>query len=209
LPTKVTRTQIAHLLDIARWAPSGTNTQPWQVYVVAGDARDKMCAEIVAEAARTPVTDSKKREYEYYPTQWFEPYLGRRRACGWGLYGSLGITRDNKPGMARQRLRNFQFFDAPVGLIIAIDRRLNRGSWMDLGMFLQNVMVGAREMGLHTCSQAAFADFHDVIRQHVPIPDEHIVVCGMALGYRDPDAAENIWRTDRESVDAFTRWLGI
>jgi nitroreductase len=210
LPDKVTRQQIEHLLDVARWAPSGTNTQPWHVIVVAGAARDAMCDEIVCAASANPSpASSQGREYEYYPSDWFEPYLGRRRACGWGLYGCLGITRENKAGMTEQRLRNYRFFGAPVGLIVTIDRRLNRGSWMDLGMFIQNLSLSARGMGLHTCAQAAFADYHDIIRRHLAIDSEQIVVCGMAIGYRDPNAPENVWRTDRESVDRFTSWHGL
>lgn len=210
LPDKVSRQQVAHLLNVARWAPSGTNTQPWQVAVVAGDARNQLCEAIMAEASTSPMPDKGHgREYEYYPTEWFEPYLGRRRACGWGLYRSLGLTRENKSGMTEQRLRNYLFFDAPIGLIITIDRRLNRGSWMDLGMFIQNISLSARGIGLHTCAQAAFADYHATIRRQLAIHDEQMIVCGMAIGYRDPEAPENIWRTGREPVEAFTSWHGF
>ncbi len=111
--------------------------------------------------------------------------------------------------MRAQRARNYIFFDAPVGLLFSIERRLNTGSWMDLGMFIQNVMLAARGEGLHACSQASFAHYHRIIRRHVPIPDEEIVVCGMAVGYRDPHAPENIWRTDREPVASFTQWFGF
>ena len=153
--------------------------------------------------------EREDREYEYYPTDWYEPYLGRRRACGWGLYGSLGIQRGEKERMHAQRARNYTFFDAPIGLILSIERRLNIGSWMDLGMFIQNIMLAARGEGLHTCAQAAFANYHRIIRHHVPISDDEIVVCGMAVGYRDPDAPENTWRTDREPVSSFTQWFGF
>ena len=207
LDRPVSRGHIEHILDVARYAPSGTNTQPWQVYVLAGEVKKALSAEILADYADNP--EREEREYEYYPTDWYEPYLGRRRACGWGLYGSLGIERGQKERMHAQRARNYLFFDAPVGLIFAIERRLNTGSWMDLGMFIQNVMLSARGQGLHTCPQAAFANYHKIIRRHLPVPDEEIVVCGMALGYRDPEAAENIWRTDRDPVAGFTRWLGF
>lgn len=207
LPHPVGRETVHHLLDVARYAPSGTNTQPWQVYVTGGRIKEAVCREILADYE---INDERQeREYEYYPTDWFEPYIGRRRACGWGLYGSLGIQRGEKDRMRAQRGRNYVFFDAPVGLIFAIERRLNTGSWMDLGMFLQNVMLSARGQGLHTCPQAAFANYHRILRRHLPIPDEQIVVCGMALGYRDPRAPENIWRTDREPVESFTRWCGL
>lgn len=207
LDRPVPRESIEHILDVARYAPSGTNTQPWQVYVLAGEVKEALSAEILADLDANP--EREEREYEYYPTDWFEPYLGRRRACGWGLYGSLGIERGQKERMHAQRARNYQFFDAPVGLIFTIERRLNTGSWMDVGMFLQNVMLSARGQGLHTCPQAAFANYHRIIRRHLPVADEEIVVCGMAIGHRNPHAPENIWRTDRDPVAGFTRWLGF
>lgn len=207
LDRPVSRDLVEHILDVARYAPSGTNTQPWQVYVLAGPVKEALSAEILADYESNP--EREEREYEYYPTDWYEPYLGRRRACGWGLYGSLGIERGEKQRMHTQRARNYVFFDAPIGLMFTIERRLNTGSWMDLGMFIQNVMLSARGQGLHTCPQAAFANYHRIIRHHLPIGDEEIVVCGMAMGYRDPQAPENIWRTDREPVSSFTRWLGF
>jgi nitroreductase len=207
LDQPVSRETIEHLLDLARYAPSGTNTQPWHVYVLGGAIKRDLSAAILADYANNDERD--EREYEYYPTDWYEPYLARRRACGWGLYGSLGIERGDKERMQAQRARNYIFFDAPVGLLFSIERRLNTGSWMDLGMFIQNVMLAARGEGLHTCPQAAFANYHNIIRRHVPIPDDEIVVCGMAVGYRDPEAPENVWRTDREPVTGFTQWFGF
>lgn len=207
LDRPVARESIEQILEVARFAPSGTNTQPWLVYVLGGDVKKALSAEILADHELHP--EREEREYEYYPTDWFEPYLGRRRACGWGLYGSLGIERGQKDRMRDQRIRNYTFFDAPIGLMFTIERRLTVGSWMDLGMFLQNVMLAARGHGLHTCPQAAFANYHTIIRRHLPVPDEEIVVCGMAVGYRNPDAPENIWRTDRDPVSGFTRWLGL
>ncbi len=203
----VSREVIEHILDVARYAPSGTNTQPWQVFVLGGEVKVALSGDILADYEVNP--EREEREYEYYPTDWYEPYLSRRRACGWGLYGSLGIERGQKDRMHVQRGRNYLFFDAPVGLIFTIERRLNTGSWMDLGMFMQNVMLCARGQGLHTCPQAAFANYHSLIRRHLAVSDEEIVVCGMAMGYRNPHAPENIWRTDREPVSGFARWLGF
>ncbi|MDX1431782.1 MAG: nitroreductase [Gammaproteobacteria bacterium] len=207
LDEPVAKEVVHHLLDVARFAPSGTNTQPWHVYAIGGDRKAAMCREILADYETNG--ERTDREYEYYPTDWYEPYLGRRRACGWGLYGSLGIGREDRDRMHAQRGRNYVFFDAPVGLMFAIERRLETGSWMDLGMFIQNVMIAARGQGLHTCPQAAFANYHRIIRRHLGIPHDQIVVCGMAIGYRDPHAPENIWRTDREPVETFTRWIGF
>lgn len=207
LDEPVPREMIAHLLEVARWAPSGTNTQPWKVYAIAGDEKAALSAEILTHYEEHG--DSKQREFEYYPTQWFEPYLGRRRACGWGMYGSLGITREMKAEMASQTARNYVFFDAPVALLFGIDKRLNVGSWMDLGMFMQNIMIAARGHGLHTCAQASLANYPWIVRKYLPYPDEEMVVCGMAIGYRDSDAPENIWRTERDPVDSFTAWVGF
>jgi len=195
------------LLDVARFAPSGTNTQPWVAYAVGGAVKEALSAEILADYEVHG--ERSNREYEYYPTDWFEPYLARRRACGWGLYGALGITREDKHLMREQRARNYVFFGAPVGFIFTINRRLNVGSWMDLGMFLQNVMLAARALGLHTCAQASFANYPGTVRRHPGVPEEEAVVCGMAVGYGDMDAPENVWRTEREPVEAFARFLGF
>jgi nitroreductase len=149
------------------------------------------------------------REYDYYPTDWFEPFLARRRACGWGLYGSMGITRADKALMHEQRARNYVFFGAPVGMFFTINRRLNTGSWMDLGMFMQNVMTAARGRGLHTCAQASFANYPEIVREHVTIADDEILVCGMAVGYGEMSAPENVWRTEREPVEGFAEFFGF
>ena len=146
-------------------------------------------------------------EYKYYPDKFFEPYYARRRAVGFALYGLLGIGRRDVEQMRAQHDRNFVFFDAPVGMIFTIDRRLNQGSWVDYGMFLQNIMVAARARGLHTCPQAAFAPYHRQIRPVLDIPDEEIVVCGMALGYEDTSKPENNLRTERAPIDEWASFL--
>jgi len=203
----VSKQMLHHLLDVARYAPSGTNTQPWHTYALGGEVKDALSAEILADYHANG--ERSAREYDYYPTQWFEPFLGRRRACGWGLYGAMGITREDKALMHEQRGRNYVFFGAPVGFIFTINRRLNVGSWMDLGMFLQNIMIAARAEGLHTCAQASFANYPDIVRKHLSIPDEEMVVCGMAVGYGNMEVPENVWRTEREPVEVFTRFLGF
>ncbi|EWY41006.1 P-nitrobenzoate reductase NfnB [Skermanella stibiiresistens SB22] len=199
------------ILEIASRAPSGTNMQPWKVHVVAGAARDALSAELVA-AHHDPAgaeAGETGAEYRYYPADWFEPYLGRRRKVGWDLYGMLGIAKGDKPAMARQHGRNYDFFGAPVGLFFTMDRKLERGSWLDLGMFMQNVMVVARGVGLDTCPQAAFIKFHGIIRRHLDIPEGEILVSGMALGHADPDAPENKLETDRAPPAEFARFHGF
>lgn len=206
LPREVSTAVVEQLLTVARWAPSNGNTQPWRVYVVGGEVREAISREIT-QAVRAG--EEGEAEYRYYPEQWFEPYLARRRACGWGLYGALGIERGERERALEQNLRNFSFFDAAVGLFLTIDRRLEHGSWIDLGAFLQSFCVAARSRGLATCPQAAFSDYHRIIRRHLPIPDEEIVVCGIALGYPDESAPENVWRAEREPISTFVSWHGV
>ncbi len=200
----VPRAVIEEILSLAARAPSGSNIQPWQVIVLTGRTLTDMSGKLTARAL---AGDVGEQEYAYYPRKWSEPYLGRRRALGWSLYNSLGIERGQEDRMRRQHARNFAFFDAPVGLLFTIDRTLEIGSWLDYGMFLQNIMIAARGLGLHTCPQAAFAIYHKQIAEALEIPPERQLICGMALGYADLDAPENKLRTDRAPVKDFTRWL--
>ena len=204
LPKPVPRELIERVLAIAGRAPSGSNVQPWRVWVLQGAARDAIVAEAVARYDRG---EAGKREYNYYPVRWREPYLARRRACGWGLYGTLGIGREDKARMHAQHARNYCFFDAPVGLIFSIDRDLEKGSWLDYGMFLEAIMVGARQFGLETCPQAAWLSYHDLLQRRLGIPPEETIVCGMALGYPDPDAKVNTFTPDRMPVEEFTTFV--
>lgn len=204
LDTPVPRELIARILETSARAPSGSNIQPWKVIVVSGAVRDALVAEVTALHA---AGGDHKREYNYYPVNWRDPYLARRRACGWGLYSRLGIGRADKERMHTQHARNYCFFDAPVGLIITMDRDMEIGSWLDCGMFVQSIMIAARQFGLETCPQAAWANFHAVLHQRLAIPASEMVVCGMALGYPDPNAEVNTYRTEREPLEAFVRWV--
>lgn len=150
---------------------------------------------------------SHTEEYAYYPTRWTPPYIERRRKVGWDMYGLLGIAKTDKIAMHAQHRRNYKFFGAPVGLIFTIDRILCQGSWLDYGMFLQSLMIGARARGLHTCPQAASTPFHRIISEHLALPANEQVVCGMSLGFADPGAIENTLVTEREPVSAFARFL--
>lgn len=207
LPTPVPAAVVSHILEVAGRAPSGNNVQPWKVYVLAGPARDRLCDDIVQAAREDP--DRHQPEYAYYPANWVEPYLDRRRRCGLGLYATLGIAREDKVAREQQMLRNYTFFDAPVGLLVTLDRRLNTGSFMDAGMFIQNVMVAARAQGLHTCAQAAFAWFHKVARRHLPMDENEMLLCGIALGHEDPRAPENAFITERARLDEFVSFHGF
>ncbi len=211
LPQPVPRSTLEHLLAVASRAPSGTNTQPWRVYVLQGSARDtlveKVCAAHDALRADPSLAEQYREEYDYYPEKWVSPYIDRRRENGWSLYGLLGITKGDKDRMHAQHQRNFRFFDAPVGLMFTLDRVMGRGSLVDYGMFLQNIMVAARGHGLHTCPQAAWNGFARIVLPHIGAGDQEMLVCGMALGYADPADPVNGFHTPREPVESFTTWL--
>ena len=204
LPTPVPQPTIERILELAARAPSGSNIQPWQVRVLRGEALATIVAEL---SALHEAGVGGEREYDYYAREWRPPYLDRRRRNGWGLYGLLGIGKGDRDATRLQHGRNFRFFDAPVGLIFTIDRDLATGAWLDYGMFLQSVMLAARGFGLHTCPQAAFAQYHAHLRERLAIPPLQMVVCGMALGYADLDAPVNRFATEREPLASFTTWF--
>ena len=207
LPTPVAREDIEAILDVARRAPSGSNTQPWKVYVLTGETKARLSESVLAAYDHPEVDTLHREEYPYYPRTWIDPYQGRRRKVGWDLYGLLGIERADKKRMHAQHARNFRFFDAPVGIIFTIDRVMEQGSWLDYGMFLEAVMVAARARGIDTCPQAAFTQFHRIIAEHLALTDDEMVVCGMSMGYANPAAIENTLITERTPVSDFTRFL--
>lgn len=195
--------KIHRILDAARWAPSGANMQPWQVTVVRGSSRQRISEALLA--ARE-AGNQEAPAYHYYPTEWFEPYKSRRNATGLALYGALGIGREDRQARNEAWDNNYRFFGAPVGLLVFLDRRLGQGSWLDIGMFLQNIMLAAESEGLATCPQASLAEYPDTIRRLLGIEEHLVLVCGISLGYPDTTAAVNNYRTPRESVEAFTTW---
>ncbi len=211
LPKPVAKETIAHILEVASRAPSGTNTQPWKTYVLQGASRDALVDKVVAahDALRADpsLASQYREEYDYYPEKWVSPYIDRRRENGWGLYGLLGITKGDKDKMHAQHQRNYRFFDAPVGLMFTMDKVMGRGSLVDYGMFLQNIMVAARGHGLHTCPQAAWNGFASIILPHIGAGPDEMLVCGMALGYADETAHVNTFRTPRVPAAEFTTWL--
>ena len=207
LPTAVSRETILEILDVAARAPSGTNVQPWQVVVVTGTRKEALSRELI-ETALDPVKDAEHaQEYAYYPEKWIHPYIERRRKVGYDLYSLLGIPKGDRKKMIRQFAKNYSFFDAPVGLFFTIDRIMGQGSWLDYGMFLQNVMLAARARGLDTCPQAAFIKYHRIVSRYLEIPEHQQLVCGMALGYEDTEKIENSLRTERDPAAKFTRFL--
>lgn len=207
LPTPVDEVDLRQILQVAARAPSGTNIQPWKVYVLQNAALSRLKLKLAQAYSDPQVNELYQEEYAYYPRQWTSPYLERRRKVGWDLYALLGLTRDNKQGMHAQHGRNYQFFDAPVGLIFTIDRIMEQGSWLDYGMFLQNVMLAAKARGLDTCPQAAFTQFHQLIQQELSFSDQEMLVCGMSLGYADTTRPENTLQTERADLAQFAVFL--
>ena len=207
----VSRELITEILQVASRAPSGTNTQPWKVYVLQGAKRDalvdKVCAAHEAIRADPEVAKQYTEQYDYYPEKWVSPYIDRRRENGWSLYGLLGIGKADKDRMHEQQQRNFKFFDAPVGLMFTLDPIMGRGSLLDYGMFIQNIMLAARARGLHTCPQAAWNGFHSIILPHIGAGEGERMVCGMSLGYADETDKVNTLVTPRVPVNEFTHWV--
>jgi nitroreductase len=208
----VSKDIIADIFQMAARAPSGTNTQPWKVYVLQGSSRDSLVDKVCAahdEIRAHPEKAADYREaYDYYPEKWVSPYIDRRRENGWSLYGLLGIGKADKDKMHAQHQRTYKFFDAPVGLMFTLDKVMGRGSLVDYGMFLQSIMLAARAHGLHTCPQAAWNGFANIILPHIGAGADEMLVCGMALGFADDKDIVNTFRTPRETVSSFTHWLG-
>lgn len=203
LERDVEREKIRAILDAARWAPSGVNMQPWQVAVVRGESKRRIGEAIIAahDAGQTETPD-----YRYYPSEWFEPYKSRRKATGLALYGALNIGREDTRARTEAWDNNYRFFGAPAGLLVFIDRRLGQGSWIDTGMFLQNLMLAAVGEGLATCPQASLAEYPNIVRDILGIDQQMALVCGLSLGYPDPQAPVNDYRTPRMEVEEFTTW---
>ncbi len=207
LDKPVPKETIVKILETAKYAPSGGNLQPWKVYVVAGAARDELIRRV--EEKRKTHKRGEGFEYHVYPPDLKEPYDSRRFKCGEDMYGTMGIKREDKKARVAHFIRNYQFFDAPVGLIFTIDRQMEWGQWADLGMFIQNVMLLAKEHGLDTCAQESWAGWHQTLTGFLDIPDHDMVFCGMALGYVNPDAPVNSLRTERAALDEFATLVGF
>ena len=204
LPKPVDKKLIKDILECARWAPSGVNSQPWQVAVVFEETKNKLANALAKCRANG---ESARQDYDYYPTKIKEPYLSRKKACGKALYTALNIQKDDIKKRKEQWMKNYYSFDAPVVLYFFIDEILETGSWVDCGMFIQNVMLAARGLGLETCAQAALAEYPDVVRNILKINDTKKLICGMALGHANYQDTSYQYRTEREPVETFTSWF--
>lgn len=203
----VPKETLEKILEISQRAPSGTNTQPWYTYVCAGETRDAIQRDVLELASQGKAASYEK--YDYYPSKWKDIHRDRRRGVGWGLYGLLGIQKGDREASARQGRRNFQFFDAPVGMFFTTDAYLGRGSWADVGLYMQTVMLAAREFGLHTCPQAAWIQFQEPIFRHLGIPDDQVLISGLSIGYADEQAIENTLVSEREELANVVKFVGF
>lgn len=208
LDREVPLDMVKTVLALASRAPSGSNIQPWKVRVVAGDAKRRLSA-VILDALAAGGKEKPKADWNYYPVNWREPYLGRRRKLGWGLYGLLGIGKGDTEKAERFRLKNYEFFGAPVGMIITLDRDMEIGSFLDLGIFLGQLIVAVRGLGLDSCLQQSFADVHEVLCRELEIPATERIICGMALGYADDSLPQNRLVTERVAVDEFASFSGF
>ncbi|HEY5337237.1 MAG TPA: nitroreductase [Rhizomicrobium sp.] len=200
-PDPVSRKTIEDILTLAMRAPSGGNLQPWKVYAVLGEARNELVRRVANKRKVAPM--GTPPEYHIYPPNLTEPYKARRHRVGEMMYETLGIPREDKMARIAFFAGNWDFFGAPAGLIFTIDRQMQQGQWADLGMFLENIMLLAREHGLHTCPQEAWALFHPEIREYLSVPDNEMIFCGMAIGVGDETAAVNALRTERAPLADF------
>lgn len=208
LPHPVSQDVVADILTIASHAPSGTNIQPWKVWVLTGATKKRLSERLLTTFDDPEEVSTHSEPYRYYPKKWVSPYIDRRREVGFALYRLLGIKKGDAKRMHEQFARNYKFFDAPVGIIFTVDDVMEQGSWLDYGMFLQNIMLAAKARGLDTCPQAALIQFHRIIREELSIPDSETIICGMSLGYADPNAPENSLRTERAPLEEWVQFRG-
>lgn len=207
LPTPIPEATVRDVLERAARAPSGGNVQPWRVDALAGKPLEELKASVCARPELLPRGEGA--EYNIYPPGLKEPYETRRRQVSAALYQAIGVAREDRPGRYRQYARNFEFFGAPVGLFISVDRSLGPPQWADVGGYIQTLMLLARERGLHTCGQEAWTHWHKTVYSLLKLPPEYILFCGIALGYADEAAPINRWRAPRAPLEAFATFQGF
>jgi nitroreductase len=208
LPAPVPGATVRAILEAARQSPSGGNLQPWRVYALAGPALAGLVALVRSRMPASP-RGEEPVEYAIYPGDLWEPFRSRRYKCGEDLYATIGVRREDKFGRLLQFARNFEFFGAPVGLLFCLDRRLGPPQWSDVGMYMQSVMLLAREHGLDTCAQEAWSLWHRTVGEYLGLPPELMLFAGMALGYRDESAPINRLRTERAPLEEFAELRGF
>ena len=198
---------IRRVFEKARQAPSGGNLQPWHVHVLTGKVLEDFRKKI-AQLSETSLFGGDS-EYEIYPPNLADPFRSRRYKCGEDLYEAIGIPREDRPARLRQYANNLRFFGAPVGIFFSIERFIDSNQWAHVGMFMQTIMLLAREEGLHTCPQECWATWQQEISEFLDLPEDRMFYCGMAMGYADEQHPINNWRTERESLDQLVQFCGF
>lgn len=206
LPTPIERAVVEDLCRTARMAPSGANLQPGHFHALAGSALGDLVAGLGAALAAGVAPTA---EYSYFPDPLPAALKARQRAAGYALYRALGIERRDVAGRRRQFARNYAFFGAPVGIVVTIDRAMGKGCFMDLGMSLMALLLAAEAGGLGAAGIGALASYGPEVHRLLGLPEEEMVVCGVALGWPDPAAPENAVRTEREPLGTFTSFRGF
>ena len=201
----VPRALIEKMIAVARYAASNGNVQPWKLYVTSG-AKRRALSDAIVHAIKTGDA-GPGAEYGVYPKEFTPHYDARRKKVGKDLYTLLQVPKGDGEGMMRQFIKNYDFFGAPVGMILAVERRMGNGQWIDCGGFLTSMMLLAREHGLHTCPQAAFARYQHIVRRELAMPDDQMVICGLALGYADENDIPNNLVTERAALGEFVTWF--
>ncbi|HRO02570.1 MAG TPA: nitroreductase [Terricaulis sp.] len=202
-PDPLPQALVREIIEIARFAPSGGNLQPWRVIAVAGAERD---AVVALAQANLPGDDAP---YPVYPENLWEPYRSRRYKVAEDMYALLGIPREDKPARLMHLARNFQFFGAPVGLFFITDTRMGHGQWAHLGMFMQSIALAAQARGVDSCMQEAWARMRGPLHAHFGLGEHEVIYCGMALGYADKSKPVNALRSDRAGVDEIAAFKGF
>lgn len=203
LDTPVDLDLVERLVIQASRAPSGGNLQPWHVDIVAGDAMNRLKQTMMVKLA----SGQEEPEYDIYPKELVAPYRDRRFAVGEAMYEHIGIPREDKLARRMWFARNFAFFGAPLALFMTVDRRMGSPQWSDMGMFLQSFMLLAVGEGLATCAQECWAVYPQTVKAFLGTPDEHMLFCGMAVGYEDVAEPANALRTERAQVGEWVRLL--
>ena len=201
------RNIITSIIERAKRAPSGGNLQPWRIWVVSGQPLEEFKKDIAEKIKDNPMGEGT--EYNIYPPNLKEPYESRRREVGRSMYEVLNIPKEDKAGRMKQFMRNFEFFGAPIALFFAIDREMQEGQWSDLGMFIQSIMLLAREEGLHTAPQEAWAIWYKTVNKFLDIPEELMLFCGMGIGFADENDPINTFRSKRQDIDDFADFIGF
>jgi nitroreductase len=207
LDRAVDKALLESILTKAQNAPSGGNTQPWNAHVLTGAPLRALIAAVAPQVMQGRAGMSV--EYPVYPAGLEGRYEESRAGVGEAMYAALQIPREDKPARLVQFAANFRGFDAPVVMFIHTPRYMGPPQWSDIGMWLQTVMLLLREEGLDSCAQEAWAAYATPVREALAIPDDHIFFCGLAIGYRDPDAPVNNFPVPRVGLDDVISWQGF